>query len=47
LQDAKFLLGGFAEEVFLQVGIGGEVDRAEGDVAEETGRGAFVEADET
>jgi len=46
LHDAESLVGAFAEEVALQVVVGGEVDGGEGDVAEEAGGGAFVEADQ-
>ena len=44
LEDAEFLGGGLAEVVALEVVVGGEVDGGEGDVAEETGGGALVEA---
>lgn len=46
LHDAKFLVGAFAEEVAFQVIVGREVDGGEGDIAEEAGGGAFVEAHE-
>ena len=46
MQDAQFLVGAFAEEVTLQVVVGGEVNGGEGDVAQEAGTGALVEPHE-
>lgn len=47
VQDAEFLLLGLAVEITLEMVVGWEVNGREGDIAEETGRGTFVEAYET
>ena len=45
LEYAEFLVRAFAEHAPFEMIVGGEVNGGEGHVAEEAGRGAFVEAD--
>lgn len=47
LDDPQLLGRAFAEEIALEVVVGREVDPGKGNIAEEAGAGAFVEADET
>ena len=46
LHDAEFLIGAFAKHVALEVVVGWEIDSGEGNVTQQAGGGAFIEANQ-